>query len=88
MNHKITVYINPSCNPCKALKQWLWRNQVKFTEKDVINDQSAAQEIKKLKVNYTPFTVIETEDTRHEIIGADIKKIGEILSIEETKKVF
>ncbi|AYK76523.1 glutaredoxin family protein [Bacillus subtilis] len=88
MNHKITVYINPSCNPCKALKQWLWRNQVEFTEKDVINDQSAAQEVKKLNVNYTPHTVIETEDTKYEIIGADIKKIEEILSIDETKKVF
>ncbi|KRT87134.1 MULTISPECIES: glutaredoxin family protein [Bacillus] len=83
---KITVYINPACNPCKALKHWLWKNNVEFIEKDVINDESAAQELRNLNVNFTPYTVIETADVKHEVSGTDIKKISEILSLDETVK--
>ncbi|MFN2747759.1 MULTISPECIES: glutaredoxin family protein [Bacillus] len=85
---KITVFINPTCNPCKALKQWLWKNNVEFIERDAINDEAAARELRSLNVNFTPYTVIETAEGRHEISGADIKKISEVLSMEKSIKVF
>ncbi|RWU13426.1 glutaredoxin family protein [Anoxybacillus flavithermus] len=83
MSYSITVYTNPFCGHCYALKAWLKEMEINFIERDIVNDVSAAQEFRELGQKYTPFTVIETVGERHEILGANIKKIARILSLDK-----
>lgn len=73
----VTVFINPSCGPCLSLKKWMRDNQIPFNEKDLMNDVTAAEEFRELGGQFTPTTIIETEDEKFEIIGANTEKIKE-----------
>ncbi|WP_035209634.1 glutaredoxin family protein [Mesobacillus boroniphilus] len=71
--------MNPNCPPCKELKKALIQEDISFTERDIVNDLSAAQEFRQLGGQYTPTTIVMVGDERHEVIGANINKIKSIL---------
>ncbi|MDA3852518.1 MAG: glutaredoxin domain-containing protein [Spirochaetaceae bacterium] len=41
----ITLYSTPSCGYCRVAKDYFKKNQVKFTEYNVAQDQQKAQEM-------------------------------------------
>lgn len=79
MNYSVTVYINPNCGPCKELKKWLNEKEISFTEKDIVNDEKAYEEFKEANQIFTPFTVIQKEGKKHNIVGGHKKRIEKIL---------
>jgi len=83
MNYTMTVYFNPSCGPCNALKDWLKENNVKYVGKDVINDVQAARELKSYDQNAVPYSVIEVDGETFKVLGANIQKIIRILDLDK-----
>lgn len=69
MNSTITVFIDPACGPCNALKDWLKKKGISFIEKDIINDEGAAREFREAGGMYTPTSFVEVGEEKIEIIG-------------------
>jgi arsenate reductase-like glutaredoxin family protein len=85
MNPVIKVFINPTCGPCLELKKWLNEKEISFIQKDIVNDEDAANEFKKMGGKFTPTTLIENGVEKFEVIGFNPVKIERILSLfEET----
>ncbi|MED4286313.1 glutaredoxin domain-containing protein [Priestia megaterium] len=83
MNYSMTVYFNPSCGPCNALKDWLKENNIRYVGKDIINDVAAAKEFREYKQSGVPFSVIEENGEKFTVLGANIKKISRILDLDK-----
>lgn len=83
MYYQMTVYFNPACGPCNALKDWLEKNNIKYVGKDVINDVTAAKEFRTYKQAGVPFSIIEVDNEEFKILGAQVKKISRILGLDE-----
>ena len=55
---ELKVYTTPTCEYCAALKEYLRKNNISFTEKDVTTDKEAREEmVKKYKVRTVPLIV-------------------------------
>lgn len=76
----ITVFINPLCEPCNRLKTWLKEQEIEYLEKDVVNDLESQKQFRSAGGQFTPTTHIEIGDQKHEVIGANVAKIEEILN--------
>ena len=60
---------------CKQTKEYLSQKQIAFPDRDVTQDPSALDELRKLKVMTTPVTVIDGEV----IVGFDPEKLDAAL---------
>ncbi len=75
---RVTVYSTPVCGWCNALKSWLRKNGIPFTDVDVSRDEKAAREM----VSRTgQHGVPQTDINGQMIIGFDQKKLKELLEI-------
>jgi len=76
----IVVYSTPLCSPCDGLKNYLKSNSVKFSTKDLMMDEEAAEFIEDKGIRSTP--VLQVGDDLY--FGADLSKdrLDEILSIQ------
>ncbi len=85
MSNKITVYSTTTCPYCKIEKQWLDKNDIKYTNIFVDEDEAAAEiMIKKSKQMGVPVTEIVGKDGKEQIIvGFDKPKLAEALGIKE-----
>lgn len=45
MNKKVIVFSTPTCGWCRKLKDFLKKNNVRFTDIDVSKDQAAAKDM-------------------------------------------
>lgn len=45
MNHKVTVFSTPSCGYCKMAKEFLAKNNIPYTEKNVFDDLAAREDM-------------------------------------------
>jgi glutaredoxin len=61
---------------CQRTKEYLSQKGIQFTDRDVTNDESAYDELKRLHAMTTPVTLIGGEV----IIGFDPEKIDKALS--------
>lgn len=59
----VTLYTQPGCGPCTAVKAALTRYKILFTEVNVRDDETAFNRVKALGYNGTP--VIETAAGDH-----------------------
>lgn len=75
----VIVYSTESCPWCKKVKAFLEENKIKFTEKNVGENQEAAKEMIK-KSGQTGVPVIDANGTV--IVGFDEGKLKEILKIK------
>ncbi len=76
---RVTVYSTPTCSWCNALKGWLRKNGIPFTDVDVSRDEKAAQEM----VNRTGQQgVPQTDINGQMVIGFDQQKLKELLEIQ------
>jgi len=76
---KVIVYSTPTCSFCIRLKQFLKDNSVEFEEVDVASDKVKAQEMIELSGQTgVPVTTVDGQV----VVGYDITKLKELLSIE------
>ena len=71
------IYTSPSCGWCHKLKEFLDQNKIKYTEKDVSDQENAKEMIDKSKQTGTPTTIIDNQI----IVGFDEEKLKEALKI-------
>ena len=73
---KVTVYSTSTCPYCTMVKDYLKDKKIEYVEKNVAEDNDAAQEMVKLTQQMgVPVTVIENEF----VIGFNTAKIDELL---------
>ena len=76
--HEVIVYSTSTCPWCTVVKNFLKQNNVGFTEKNVGNDQKAAEEmIEKSGQMKVPVTDIDGKI----VIGFDKKRIEQLLDL-------
>ncbi|MDZ3957037.1 glutaredoxin family protein [Bacillus thuringiensis] len=75
----IVVYSHSNCIYCNHQKQWMEENNIEFQEKDIKNDQESYMEFLKIKAPGTPFTIIKTKKTEHQIIGFNKEQLTKLL---------
>ena len=81
----VTVYSTTSCPYCKIEKQWLEKNDVKYKNVFIDEDDDAAEMmIKKSKQMGVPVTVIVPEKGKEKVIvGFDKPELAKILEIAD-----
>ena len=77
----ITVYTTSTCPFCNMLTTYLNDKNIEFTEKRVDEDKEAAKEMMSASGGFlgVPFTIIEKDGNRQNIIGFDQNKFDAIL---------
>ena len=80
MAHKVTVYSAVWCSWCRKTKEWLDAHNIKYSVKDVDEDQKAAEElIEKSGQAGIPVTEIDGKI----IVGYDVTRLSKALKIKE-----
>jgi glutaredoxin-like protein NrdH len=64
---QITVYTQPSCQPCKAVKRWLDRRAIPYQTVDVSESPQDLAAIKALGYTSVPVTVVNYGDGETEL---------------------
>ena len=62
MHRTITVYTSPGCQPCKATKRWLDKNEVTYDTVDVSQNPADLEAIKELGYKAAPVVIVSTGD--------------------------
>ena len=62
---------------CTRVKEFLRKNNIAFTDRDITSDATALAELEKLGVMTTPVTMIDGE----KVIGFDVNKLKALLGI-------
>ncbi len=74
---ELKVYTTPTCEYCAALKEYLRKNNIPFTEKDVTTDKEARDEmVKKYKVRTVPLIVYGDDS----MVGYDPVELAKMLN--------
>lgn len=64
---QITVYSQPSCQPCKATKRWLDKRGISYHEVDVTTSPDDLAAIKSLGYKSAPVVIVSTGDPEIEL---------------------
>lgn len=74
--HTVTIYSTPTCVYCKMAKQYFTEHQITYSEKNVLTDLEAREEMVK-KSGQLGVPVIEVDGTV--IVGFDQPKLQQLL---------
>ena len=74
---KVVVYSSYGCAACNQVKEFLAKSGVEFTERNIVEDEAALDELSELGVLSTPVTVIDGGI----VTGYNRKKIEQLLRI-------
>jgi len=74
----VTIYSSPTCPHCHAAKEFLTKNKIKFTDKDVTANPEFAKEAQE-KSKGTAVPVIEIDGQI--VVGFDEGKISQLLKL-------
>jgi glutaredoxin-like protein NrdH len=58
----LTVYTQPSCQPCKATKRWLDKRGIIYQEVDVTTSPKDAEAIRALGFKEAPVVIVSSGD--------------------------
>lgn len=64
-----TVFTQPGCQPCKAVKRWLSDRDIAFSEVDIAESPGDLQFIKGLGYMQAPVVVYEVDGERRHFSG-------------------
>lgn len=73
----VVIYTSDGCQYCHAAKDYMDENNVKYTEKNISQDQEARKELMKKGHMGVPVTIIGDE----EIVGFDQAKLKDALGL-------
>ena len=76
-DQKVILYSQPGWHFCNTEKAWLSEHGIEFTERNIIEDETALKELQELGVQATPATLIDGEL----VIGFAHKKLETILGL-------
>jgi glutaredoxin len=62
---------------CSRVKEFLHKQNIAFTDRDIMSDESALAELEKLGVMTTPVTVVDGE----KVVGYDIDRLKTLLGV-------
>ncbi|MEW1813254.1 glutaredoxin family protein [Pseudarthrobacter phenanthrenivorans] len=62
MSKTVTVYSQPGCQPCRAVKHWLDKRGIEYRWVDVTQSPADADAIRALGYTGTPVTIVSTGD--------------------------
>ncbi len=62
---------------CTRVKEFLRKNNIAFTDRDITSDATALAELEKLGVMTTPVTVVDGET----VVGYDVNRLKTLLGV-------
>jgi glutaredoxin len=62
---------------CARVKEFLRKNNIAFTDRDITSDETALEELEHLGVMTTPVTVVDGE----KVIGYDVNRLKALLGV-------
>ena len=74
---KVVVYSSDTCPYCTLAKEFLSKNEVEFTEKNVSKDTEARKELMKMGHMGVPVILVD----EHEIVGFDEPKLRSLIGL-------
>ena len=75
----VIIYTSNGCSPCVATKSWLDKNNISYTEKNIVDDENRRELIQK-GYQSTPVTLIRSGGDATYIVGFNVKKLAEVFS--------
>jgi glutaredoxin-like protein NrdH len=63
----ITVYTQPSCQPCKAVKRWLDKRGVEYQTVDISTSPADLEAVKALGYQAAPVVIVSNGDAETDI---------------------
>ena len=79
---EVLIYTTPSCSYCKMTKEFLQENKVYYTEKDVAENEAAANEMFQRSQQMGVPVIFVTKDGKESmIIGFDEEKLKDVLRL-------
>jgi glutaredoxin-like YruB-family protein len=75
----VTIYSTPTCHFCHMAKDFMSKNEVEYTEKDVASDLEARQEMMDKSGQMGVPVIVVGEEM---IVGFDEPRLSELLDIK------
>jgi glutaredoxin-like YruB-family protein len=75
---RVTVYSTPTCSWCNTLKAWLAKNNIRYSDVDVSQDQSAAEALVRRSGQQG---VPQTDINGQIVVGFNQQRLKELLEI-------
>ena len=73
---KVVVFTMTGCPHCSAVKEYLKEQGVAFSERNVLEDEQAMADFRKLGFRGTPVTLVGEES----VVGFDKQRLEELLA--------
>lgn len=64
----ITIYTQPSCQPCKATKRWWDRRGIRYQEVDITSSPKDAEAIRALGFKEAPVVIVSNGDAEMDLM--------------------
>ena len=75
----VIVYTSPFCAPCEQLKNYLTRQGISFTVKDLLMDEDAQDRLDEARIRSTPALEVDGAIYAGEALSQD--KVKELLGL-------
>lgn len=82
MKSEIVVFTQEGCIYCKKQKEWLSKNNIKYQEKNIDQNDEYRLELLERKIMGVPYTIIRflDEDQKEIVVGGfDVQKLERLL---------
>ena len=79
ISKQVTVYSTPTCSWCNTLKSWLRKNNIRYTDIDISQDQKAAEALVRRSGQQG---VPQTDINGQIVVGFNQSRLKELLEIQ------
>jgi glutaredoxin-like protein NrdH len=78
---EIIFYTNENCGYCQQQKEWFIKNNIKFQEKDISNNEKYFKEFRELNAIGTPLTIIKHNNREDKLLGFNERKLKKLVEV-------